>query len=74
MSPGFTYCTTKLLMRIKHFRMHHTGPGRWTLFDRLRQPQVGGQPDWVHVPGRTWRRHSMLLMSLHDMHCDLDHE
>ena len=44
------------------------------LLERCRQPQSGKQPDWARVPARTWRRHSMLLVTLHEMHGGSDHD
>lgn len=74
MSSGFAFRTTQLLLRIKHFRMQFGRYRRGTLFDHRRHPQADEQPEWAHVPDRVWRRHSMLLMCLHEMHRGMGHE
>ena len=38
-----------------------------------RPPQAGKKPAGMHVPDRTWRRHSALLLTLHKQHHNRDH-
>jgi hypothetical protein len=38
-----------------------------------RPPQAGNKPVGMHVPDRTWRRHSALLMTLHEKYHGRDH-
>ncbi|HYQ72186.1 MAG TPA: hypothetical protein VET88_09700 [Gammaproteobacteria bacterium] len=66
--------TTHLIARSRRARLQHALRRFGVLLAGLRQPQAGEQPDWAHVPNRVWRRHSMLLVSLHELHGGMDHD
>jgi len=75
MSTRFTYPTTPLPARSSDSRLQHAIRQLMMLIGSRPQPQAGVQPDWAqHVPDRVWRRHSMLLVSLHERHCGMNHE
>lgn len=67
MSGASTCHMAHLLARIGHCRMHNAMQRLGALLASRWQLQAGEQPDWAHVPGRVWRRHSMLLTTLHEM-------
>ena len=70
----FTSVRAHLRVRMQPSSIQHVLRRLGTWLGSQRLPQAGTQPDWARVPGRVWRRHSMLLVSLHERHAGLRHD
>jgi len=74
MTSEFIDYTTHLRVRMQPSRMRHVLRKLGALLGSRSQLQAGDQPDWARVPGRVWRRRSMLLTTLHEMRGGAGHD